>query len=97
MKIPSKINVMGRVVTIKKVKNWEGHKSTSETLAGRYYPDTQTIYINTSFSIQTQKHFLLHELNHVVLYITGINQNMSLDLEECIAQSFASFYSGLLK
>lgn len=92
----SSINVLGVKVRIKKVKSWRGHKDVSETLAGRYYPDTQTIYINTNYRKDVQKQFLLHEINHCIMYISGIDQNMSLDLQEVIAQTFASFYKGII-
>ena len=56
-----------------------------------------TIYIYTKYSQQTQFEFLLHEINHVVMFLTGINQTMNLQLEECIAQSFATVYADLIK
>lgn len=91
----SSINVLGVNVRVKRIKTWKGHKDVPTGLVGRYYPDTQTIYICTSHSKDVQKQFLLHEINHVIMYITGIDQNISLDLQEVIAQSFASFYKGL--
>lgn len=96
MNIPKMINVMGTKVTIKKIKKWDGHKDVPENLVGRYYPDSQTIYINSKWPKVTQERFLLHELNHALMHIVGIDQNMGLDLQEVIAQSFASFYKDLV-
>lgn len=97
MKIPKTINILGKKIRIKKISSWKGHDDVSEQMVGRYYPDTQTIYIYTKWPLQVQFEFLLHEINHVIMFITGINQTMNLQLEECIAQSFASVYSDLIK
>lgn len=92
MRIPNHIMVMGKKIKIKKVKSWDGHIDASKFMVGRYYPDTKTIYISINYNIQTQYQFLLHEINHVIMDIVGIDQNITLDLQECIAQSFATFY-----
>ncbi len=95
MKIPNSINVLGKKVRIKKIKSWRGHPGIPESgrMVGRYYPDTQTIYIDTNFNNQTQLQFLLHEINHAIMDVVGIDQTLTLEMQETIAQSFASFYS----
>lgn len=93
MKFPKFIEILGVKINIKPIKSWKGHKDVPEGLVGRYYPDTRTIYINTTFDEFTQKQFFYHEVNHAIMYLTGINQNISLDLEETIAQTFATFYA----
>jgi len=83
---------MGEVVRVKKISCWKGHSGVPPGLIGRYYPDTRTIYICNKFNKATQELFFLHELNHAIMSIVGIDQNMSNDLQEVIAQTFASFY-----
>ena len=91
------VNVLGHKVRIKYISSWSGHKEAHEKLVGRFYPDTGTIYILKTLSKDIQQQFLLHEINHAIMFYTGIDQNISSDLEEVIAQSFASFYKGFLK
>lgn len=97
LKIPRSINVAGKEIRIKKIKSWKGHPDITGKEVGRFYPDTRTIYINTNYSEDTQIHFIAHEINHVILFLNGCNQNMSLDLEECISQSVATFYYDYLR
>ena len=97
IKIPKEISVIGKKIRVKRIKNWKGHEDISGREVGRYYPDTSTIYLSTAYSDQVQFEFLLHEINHVIMFYTGINQTMNLQLEECIAQSFSSFYADLIR
>lgn len=92
MKLPKNVPVMGEIIHVKAVKNWNGHKDVPGGLVGRFYPDSRKIYLNITYPENVVKRFLCHEINHAIMHITGIDQNMSLDLQEVIAQSFASFY-----
>ena len=91
------LDILGHKVRIKYVSSWNGHKDIPSGLIGRFYPDTGTIYILKTKPKEMQKHFLLHEINHAIMFYTGIGQSISLELEEVIAQSFASFYKGFIK
>lgn len=84
-----KLKILGQDITVRYIKNWDGHQGSSPTMAGRFYPSTMTIYIVSTMPKEAQRRMLLHELCHAVMFINGVSQTISLDHEESIAQTFS--------
>lgn len=85
MKIPKRVKVLGRTITIT-----EKEELSDLGYAGLYDAEAGKIFINPSVS--DLKETFLHELNHAIIHRAGINQIISREAEEMICENFATAY-----
>jgi Zn-dependent peptidase ImmA (M78 family) len=88
-KIKKSYNVLGRKTKIKLMNTHD--------FAGMYDPDKDTIYISTNQSEEQIIETFWHELIHNIQYQTGINQAVSRELLEVMAETGSRVIAEILK
>ncbi len=87
-KLPRKQVIMGAKYKVSRPKklSMEGHEEN----AGCSDDSDFTIEVKAGISGKAAWDAFSHEWGHCVLSVTGLNQRMSEELEEAVAQSFGS-------
>lgn len=84
VKLPKKINVMGRSIKIRVVE-------LNPDTDGRYVPTEKTIYIRKDQPDGDVINTLVHELFHVVIERVGLYDDLGIAIEHVLVNSFANF------
>lgn len=96
MKLPTELEVMGRVIPIKYI-----HKDDLNQMItgaeGIWDTYTRTIYINHEAPIEVKFYYSFHEAGHAVMTFTGLDQVIAPELQEIIVQTFATLIEDILK
>jgi len=82
----SKVNIFGRTITIKYIKNL----SKESHLMGFYDSDSKTINIDASLKDQDLRTTLSHEIFHAMCDRLGLNQtSLPMDIQEILCEGFS--------
>lgn len=84
VKLPKKINVMGRSIKIKVV-------DLDPDMEGKYVPKDRVIYLRRGQDDAEMMNTLIHELFHVVVERVGLYADLGLAIEHVLVNSFANF------
>ena len=79
------LNVFGKKVEVKVLKGLR-----EQGVEGLFIPAKWSILVNLEQSKEDAVKTLLHELTHAMIHRTGINQSLSHDLEEVIAENVST-------
>lgn len=83
MRKPSKVTICA---INWKIKWKKGVELDGETVKGYCDTESQTIYVDTTHPIETQRHILLHEILHAVWYSGHVNPHL-FDFEEDVVST----------
>jgi Zn-dependent peptidase ImmA (M78 family) len=94
--MPKHVVVMGRKIPVKLVGQDILDKMI-EGAIGLYDCHTRCIYINKTLPKHIQKYTLDHELGHVIMDLTGLDQVIHRQIQEIICQSYATLMEDIKK
>ena len=89
MKIKSSYNILGDKIKVKMIDTGEW--------AGMYDSTKQTIYISTRQNKEEQLKTFWHEMTHCIQYQIGLNQAVSHELLEIMAETFSKVLYKIVK
>lgn len=87
--MPKYVMIMGRKIPVKLVDQ-DVLDEMIEGSIGLYDCHTRCIYINKTLPKHIQKYTLYHELGHVIMDLTGLDQVIHRQVQEIICQSYAT-------
>lgn len=92
MKIPKSVSIFGQKYKVKLLK---AVNSDGDKCCGLIDPETKTIYIDKTMTIEKQLHTFFHEVIHAVLNETGCGHSLSIleepivdNVSKCMAELF---------
>jgi len=88
-KIPKKINVFGTIYKVKFVE--------TQLFSGLCDPDNKTIFINIDQSDEQLVATFLHEAFHAMQFVLGMNNAISREMMEMLAENSATLMINILK
>ena len=91
MKLPKSIKIKGEVWKIKLVDNL--HAPDGDKVQGYCFTTGREIYIDKSLRGEQLSITYLHEINHAIMF--ELHLTLNLEVEEIIADGFASVYEKL--
>lgn len=89
MKIPKKINIFGVIYKIKFVD--------TDLFAGLCDPTKKTIFLNINQSKEQILSTYIHEAVHAMQFSTGMNQAVSREFMEMMAENTATLVMDMIK
>lgn len=90
MRIPKKISVLGVAYTVKIVSAEQMRKETgSDTLVGQYDCYKRQILIKNVSSRKEMYATFLHEWAHALMWVNGVSQSLSCEMQEVMAQTLS--------
>lgn len=96
MKMPTELEVMGRVIPLRYVQKEDLDKMISNA-EGIWDTYTRTIYLNHEAPVEVKFYYTFHEAGHAVMTFTGLDQVMAPEIQEIVVQSFATLIEDILK
>lgn len=78
LKILKSYKLMGKTVKVKLID--------TQDYAGLYDPDKHTIYLSINQSDEQLEESFWHEMNHCMQFLSGVNQAVSRELLEIMAE-----------
>ncbi len=83
MKLPKKINVLGKNIAISTV-------DLGPDIMGEFHANTLEIKINSRLNKKDILPTLYHEIGHAVLFVVGLDQDIPLIIQHVFIESFTN-------
>lgn len=97
MKIPSKVNILGRNIKVVRQTSVEIQKEMGFKADGYLDWDKKTIFICKDLTPYEALITFYHETSHVAHYVVGLNQVLAPEMQEIISEVTANLIYDLTK
>ena len=94
MKIPKKIKINNREISVSIVKKIPGEQTRT---LGVFDMGSRRIYLRADQNKDEMLYTLLHEINHAILWTRGAHNLLTEKNEEVIVDSFADGFLNLIR
>lgn len=92
MKIPKTVTILGRKFTVKVISKEVIEKEIGTGVMGGMNYTKKSILISNNMSKEDMYITYLHEVCHVGMYVTGLNQVIPSEMQEILCETLANTF-----